>query len=73
MKLRLETRHRLVVIATGDDAAELETDDDAIDTVVGNGGAADLTTAPADEPVEGNRTRRNRSVGFSPTTKAPSA
>lgn len=61
MKLRLETRHRLLVIATGGDAEDLDNCDE-VGAVVGPQ-SADLTPAPDELPGSGAR-KRARALGF---------
>lgn len=68
MKLRLETRHRLLVIATGSDAAELEDrgdEDEPTPAVAGTGGSADLTATDRQlRPTEPDARRRRGAIGF---------
>lgn len=67
MRLSLHTRHRSVLIATGDDARELdEPDDELTDAVVGNGASGDLAVSEDGAPAESTRARRGRqiAVGF---------
>lgn len=67
MKLRIETRHRLLVIATGGDAEDLEDqgDEDEVDAVAGTGGSADLTATDRRlSPTEPDARRRRGAIGF---------